>query len=168
MYQGFDYCELYPAGGTTAVFVSPLEVLKTRLQTQVKGQGTKYLGGIHIYGTPHLFVSPPVMLLSFDVVSHRKDIHIYGTPHFFVSPPVMLLSFRSCVSQQAHLAGCKTSIQRLHAPGAAGSHFCTFMPCSITIFMQAIHWYIVCFYEYVGFLAVCSCRKPRLHRSSVL
>lgn len=43
--------ELDPAGGTTAVFVSPLEVLKTRLQTQVKGQGTKYLGGIHIYGT---------------------------------------------------------------------------------------------------------------------
>lgn len=43
--------ELAFAGGSTAVFVSPLEVLKTRLQTQVKGQGTKYLGGIHIYGT---------------------------------------------------------------------------------------------------------------------
>lgn len=37
------------AGGTTAVFVSPLEVLKTRLQTQARGSA-KYLGGIHIYG----------------------------------------------------------------------------------------------------------------------
>lgn len=38
------------AGGTTAVFVSPLEVLKTRLQTQARGQAAKYTGGIHIYG----------------------------------------------------------------------------------------------------------------------
>ena len=38
-------------GGTVAVFVSPLEVLKTRLQTQARGQGAKYVGGIHIYGT---------------------------------------------------------------------------------------------------------------------
>ena len=40
------------AGGTVAVFVSPLEVLKTRLQTQkvVKGVVPKYKGGIHVYG----------------------------------------------------------------------------------------------------------------------
>lgn len=40
------------AGGTTAVLISPLEVLKTRLQTQkiVKGVAPKYAGGIHIYG----------------------------------------------------------------------------------------------------------------------
>lgn len=36
------------------MFVSPLEVLKTRLQTQARGS-TKYLGGIHIYGTLPFF-----------------------------------------------------------------------------------------------------------------
>ena len=40
------------------MFVSPLEVLKTRLQTQARGS-SKYLGGIHIYS----------MLLPFAVCS---------------------------------------------------------------------------------------------------
>lgn len=46
-------------GGTTAVLISPLEVLKTRLQTQkiVKGVAPKYAGGIHIYGVLHSKVS---------------------------------------------------------------------------------------------------------------
>ena len=44
-----NFCLGHCAGGTTAVFVSPLEVLKTRLQTQARGSA-KYLGGIHIYG----------------------------------------------------------------------------------------------------------------------
>lgn len=44
-----NFCPGQPAGGTTAVFVSPLEVLKTRLQTQARGSA-KYLGGVHIYG----------------------------------------------------------------------------------------------------------------------
>lgn len=47
--QPANNCPGYVVGGTTAVFVSPLEVLKTRLQTQARGS-TKYLGGLHIYG----------------------------------------------------------------------------------------------------------------------
>lgn len=70
-----NFCLGQPPGGTTAVFVSPLEVLKTRLQTQARGS-TKYLGGIHIYGmlpscdvcsctsTKALFIIPSVIYLN--------------------------------------------------------------------------------------------------------